>query len=43
MDVGTSGTRRRGRLKRRQREAKFARVLAFSDGVFAIARGENGE
>lgn len=37
MEAKTGGGRRYTRMSRREREAEFSRILAFSDGVFAIA------
>ena len=37
MEAGTSAGSRHERGTRREREAEFNRLLAFSDGVFAIA------
>ena len=39
MEAGTPASRGRMRLRvhRDEREAEFGRLLAFSDGVFAIA------
>ncbi|MGZ5419513.1 MAG: TMEM175 family protein, partial [Solirubrobacterales bacterium] len=37
MERGAASQPRRARIERQERELEFARILAFSDGVFAIA------